>query len=80
MAGVHIYCDTPGALYADSRFVARQTVWETDITVRMPFDCTVEELFSGKTYRTENKELRYREENGAVRLFLICEKLTGEQR
>ena len=79
-AGVHIYCDTPGALYADSRFVARQTVWETDITVRMPFDCTVEELFSGKTYRTVNKELRYREENGAVRLFLICEKLTGEQR
>ncbi len=73
-AGVHIYSDTSGALYADSRFVARQTVWEKDITIHMPFDCTVEELFSGKVYHTEDRELRYHEEDGAVRLFLIREK------
>jgi hypothetical protein len=73
-AGVHIYSDTPGALYADSRFVARQSAEEKDITVHMPFDCTVEELFSGKTYTTENRELNYREENGGVRLFLIRER------
>jgi len=73
-AVVHMYSDTPGALYADSRFVARQTIWEKDITIHMPFDCTVEELFSGEMYCTENKELRYHEENGAVRLFVIREK------
>lgn len=75
-AGVHIYADTQGALYADSRFVARQTVWEKDITIHMPFDCVVEEVFSGEIYRTENRQLRYHEENGAVRLFIIQEKVS----
>lgn len=75
-AGVHIYADTQGALYADSRFIARQTVWEKDITIHMPFDCVVEEVFSGEIYRTENRQLRYHEENGAVRLFIIQEKVS----
>ncbi len=72
-AGVHIYSDTPGALYADSRFVARQTVWEQDITIHMPFDCRVEELFSGKVYATENRELRYTAAGGETNLFMILE-------
>ena len=76
-AGVHIYSDTPGALYVDSRFVARQTVWEKDVTIHMPFDCTVEEAFTGTVYRTENRELRYHEETGTVRLFLVREKHGG---
>lgn len=74
-AGVHIYSDTPGALYADSRFVARQTMLETDITIHMPFDCTVEELFDGGTYKTEQKTLRYHAEKGKTKLFVIREIL-----
>ena len=70
-AGVHIYADTPGAFYADSRFVARQTVWEKQITIHMPFDCTLEELFDGGTYKTENQELKYVAENGETKLFMI---------
>ena len=77
-AGVHIYSDTPGALYADSRFVARQTMWEQDITIHMPFDCMLEELFSGEIYRTENKELRYHTDNGAVRLFFIRDRFAPD--
>ena len=72
-AGVHIYTDTPGAFYADSRFVARQTVWETDLTVHMPFDCVLEEMFDGGIYKTENKELSYTAERGKTKLFLIRE-------
>lgn len=74
-AGVHIYTDTPGAFYADSRFVARQSVWEKDITIHMPFDCVLEELFDGGMYRTENRELKYRTENGETKLFIIREIL-----
>ena len=70
-AGVHIYSDTPGAFYADSRFVARQSVWENQITIHMPFDCIVEELFDGGMYRTENKDLRYEAEKGKTKLFMI---------
>ena len=70
-AGVHIYTDTPGAFYADSRFVARQTVWETDITIHMPFDCVVEEMFDGGIYKTENKDLKYTAERGKTKLFII---------
>ena len=72
-AGVHIYADTPGALYADSRLVARQTVWETDITIHMPFDCVVEEMFDGGIYKTENRDLKYTAERGKTKLFLIRE-------
>lgn len=72
-AGVHIYVDTPGAFYADSRFVARHTVWENNITIHMPFDCITEELFDGGIYRTENRELKYKTENGEVKLFMIRE-------
>ena len=74
-AGVHIYTDTPGAFYADSRFVARQSVWENDFTIHLPFDCVLEELFDGGTYRTENKELKYSAEKGKTKLFLIREVL-----
>ncbi len=74
-AGVHIYTDTPGAFYADSRFIARQSMWENDFTIHMPFDCVLEELFDGGIYRTEGKELRYHAENGATKLFIIRETL-----
>ena len=73
-AGVHLYTDIPGSLYADSRFVAFQTVHATEITLHLPFDCTVEELFDGGLYRTEQKRLRYRSEKGAPKLFLIRER------
>ena len=74
-AGVHIYSDTPGALYADSRFVARQSIWETELTIHMPFDCVVEELFDGGFYRTKNRELQYHASEGAMKLFMIREIL-----
>lgn len=73
-AGVHIYSETDGALYVDSRSIGRQTMHEEDITIKLPFDCELEELFDGGTYKTENKALRYKAENGETKLFLIKER------
>ncbi|MDD6799956.1 MAG: hypothetical protein PUE85_06040 [Firmicutes bacterium] len=58
-SGVHIYTDKPGALYADSRFIARQTVHETEIELHLPFDCVLEELFDGGVYKTDHCVLKY---------------------
>ncbi len=73
-AGVHLYTEKPGSLYVDSRFIARQTVHETEIELQLPFDCVLEELFDGGTYKTEDKILRYRAENFETKLFFIKEK------
>jgi len=73
-AGVHLYTEKPGSLYVDSRFIARQTVHETEIELKLPFDCVVEELFDGGTYKTEDKILRYRAEHFETKLFFIKEK------
>ncbi len=70
-SGVHIYAETPGALYMDSRFIARQTMHETEPELSLPFDCELEELFDGGIYRTQNKKLRYSAPNGETKLFLI---------
>lgn len=70
-AGVHLYCKVGGAFYADSRFVARQTVNETDIEIKMPRDCRFEELFEGGIYETKDKILRYTAAAGTTRLFMI---------
>ena len=74
-AGVHIYSETPGAFYADSRFVARQSALESDLTIRMPFDCVLEELFDGGIYKTQDKELKYSAKPGSTKLFVIREKI-----
>ena len=73
-AGVHIYTQSPGALYTDSRMIARQSMYETDIELRLPFECTLEELFDGGIYRTKNGVLRYNAPNHETKLFLIREK------
>ena len=69
-AGVHIYTETGGALYVDSRFVARQTMHEEDIEIHLPLDGTFEEVFDGGIYKTENKVLKYRAENGKTKMFI----------
>jgi len=74
-AGVHIYTENEGALYVDSRFIARQTMREDEITLRLPFDCTLYELFDGGVYKTHNKTLIYSAPNGATKLFLIGDRL-----
>ena len=73
-AGVHIYTDKRGALYVDSRFIARQTMFEEDIELTLPFDCTLEEVFEGGIYKTENKVLKYRAEDGKTKMFIIIDK------
>ena len=73
-AGVHIYTDKKGALYVDSRFVARQTMHEEDIEITLPFDCTLEEVFDGGVFKTENKVLKYKAENGKTKMFIITKK------
>ena len=73
-AGVHIYTDVPGSLYVDSRFIARQTMNTEDIELHLPFDCTLEELFDGGEYQTENGVLRYHCKDGATKMFLIKDK------
>lgn len=69
-SGVHIYTDKGGALYVDSRFVARQTMHEEDIEITLPFDGSFEEVFEGGIYTTENKVLKYRAENGKTKMFI----------
>ena len=73
-AGVHIYTEKPGALYVDSRFIARQTVHEKEPELYLPFDCVLEELFEGGIYETDHGVLRYEAPNSETRLFLIREK------
>ena len=73
-AGVHIYTEDEGALYADSRFVAYQTMNGGDIELTLPFDCTLEELFDGGEYKTKNCRLRYTEKDGRTKMFLIKNK------
>ena len=63
-----------GALYVDSRFVARQTMHEEDIGITLPFDCTLEEVFDGGVFKTENKVLKYKAENGKTKKFIITKK------
>lgn len=74
-AGVHLYSDTPGALYVDSRFVAKQNIREREHTIHMLFDCIVEELFDGGIYMTKDRELKYIAEKGEMKLFVIRERL-----
>ncbi len=74
-AGVHVYTDKLGALYVDSRFIARQTMHEEDIELSLPFDCVLEEVFDGGVFKTENKILKYKAENGKTKMFIIKEKL-----
>ncbi len=74
-SGVHIYTDKNSALYVDSRFIARQTMYEEDIELDLPFDCVLEEAFDGGIYRTENKKLRYKAKNGKTKMFIITKRL-----
>ncbi len=74
-AGVHIYAYGGGTLYADNRFIARQTALETDIKIYMPFDCELLEMFENRTYFTKNKILSYSCDNFATKLFMIKKKL-----
>ncbi|MBO5908278.1 MAG: hypothetical protein J6Q67_00610, partial [Clostridia bacterium] len=74
-SGVHIYTDKNAAFYADSRFIARQTMLEEDIELTLPFDCVLEEVFDGGIYKTEDKKLRYKAENGRTKMFIITERL-----
>ncbi len=73
-AGVHLYTEKRGALYADSRFIARQTMHETEVELHLPFDCVLEELFDGGIYETDQGILRYQANNHETKLFLIKEK------
>ena len=74
-AGAHIYCEDRGAMYVDSRFIARQTVHESNCVIHMPFDCEFEELFDGGKYSTKDGALRYIAQKGSTKLFL---RLTNE--
>ena len=74
-SGVHIYTDKNAALYVDSRFIARQTMLEEDIELCLPFDCVLEEVFDGGIYKTENKKIRYKAENGKTKMFIITKRL-----
>lgn len=73
-AGVHIYVEKGGALYIDSRFIARQTMQEAEPELVLPFDCVLEELFDGGIYETKNRRLRYAAPHGETKLFLIKER------
>ena len=47
---------------------------ETEIELKLPFDCTLVELFDGGIYHTENGVLKYTAPNHETKLFLIRDK------
>jgi hypothetical protein len=47
---------------------------EEDIEITLPFDCTLEEVFDGGVFKTENKVLKYKAENGKTKMFIITKK------
>lgn len=70
-AGVHLYNEHGDGLIVCSQFIASHNVRTEDCELVMPFDCELEELFTGGTYRTVNRVLRYQAAKGHTLLFRI---------
>lgn len=56
-AGVHIYTESGIATYINSTFVGVYNTKDAFTTVTFPAEDTYRELFSGKTYTTQNKQI-----------------------
>ena len=72
-AGAHVYSRTDGALYVNDRFLSYETTQTEEIELDLGRDCTLEELFDGGVYHTENGILRYHAPKGCTKLFLFRE-------
>ena len=56
-AGVHIYAEAGVATYVNSGFVGVYNTKDDTTTVTLPADGTYRELFSGKLYSTQNRQI-----------------------
>ena len=56
-AGVHIYAEKGVATYVNSGCVGVYNTKDAFTTVTLPADGTYGEIFSGKTYKTQNKQI-----------------------
>jgi len=56
-AGVHIYTENGVACYVNSLVAGVYNTKNEETTITLPFDGEFTEIFSGKTYKTENKKV-----------------------
>lgn len=74
-AGIHIYSETGSYVAATSDFIVFQNAKSDECKINLEFDCELEELFDGGTYKTENKMLSYTAPKGDTKLFKIKKRL-----
>ena len=73
-AGVHIYSEQGSGTAICSQFVSAYTTLTEDCVLHMKEDGVYRDVFSGETYETAHKELRYHAKKGRVMLFVREEK------
>ena len=56
-AGVHIYTENGAACYVNSAFAGVYNTKSEKTVITLPYDGEFTEIFSGKTYKTENKKV-----------------------
>lgn len=69
-AGVHIYNDEGGAIAVTSDMISCYGKREEN-TLRLPFDCTLTDLYTGDVIRTENGVAKYTDKVFETRVFKI---------
>ena len=69
-AGVHIYSEQGSGTAICSQFVSAYTTLTEDCVLYMKEDGVYRDVFSGETYETAHKELRYHAKKGRVMLFV----------
>ena len=69
-AGVHIYNDEGGAIAVTSHMISCYGKQEKNV-LRLPFDCTLTDLYTGDVIRTENGIAKYTDKVFETRVFKI---------
>ena len=70
-AGVHIYLDKTGLLYANERFVCITAAEEGEYTLTMPKDCTLYGVFDKENYRTQSRAVKIPFRKNQSKLFVV---------
>ena len=69
-AGVHIYNDEGGAIAVTTDMISCYGKQEEN-TLRLPFDCTLTDLYTGEVIQTENGVAKYTDKVYETRVFKI---------
>ncbi len=70
LAGVHLYSQVNGALYANSHFISYQTSETENVALNVGRNGVVEELFDGGRYEITDGLLSYETPKGTTKLFV----------